>query len=100
MITLKNGSSHPEVSVISTMMSVEGLWKSGITGMCHVVELVARCKDPKVRIDLSSESALKDLGLLQGDGVPHDTVKDVVLSMAVGEGLDLTLGSPVQREAA
>jgi hypothetical protein len=96
MLVLKNGSSEPKVSVVSTMMSVKGLWEQGISGMCHVVELVERCHDPRACIDPSSEEALKGLALLQPDGRPHDTVKNVVLSAASGKGFEMTLESPVK----
>lgn len=96
MLVLKNGSSEPKVSVVSIMMSVKGLWEQGISGMCHVVELVERCHDPHARIDSSSEKALKVLALLQPNGHPSGTIKNVVLSAANGKGFEMKLGSPIK----
>ncbi len=95
MLQLKNGSEEPKSIVLATMVSTKGLWDSGITGMCHVVELVNRCHDSHCDIDRSSEERLKGLALLQEDGSVHSSVRAVMLSATTGKGFEMTFGSPI-----
>jgi hypothetical protein len=100
MIALNNGSTEPQPAVVATFMSLSGLWKEGIGGMCAVVDLVERCKNPQHPIDRVSEAKLKSLALIGPDGRIHQTVKNVTLSAAKGESFDMTLVSPVKPSEA
>lgn len=96
MVALNNGSVEPQPAVIATFMSLSGLWKGGISGMCAVIDLVDRCKNPQHRIDQESERTLKSLALLEHDGRIHETVRNIALSAAKGDGPDMVLISPIK----
>ncbi|MDB5265659.1 MAG: hypothetical protein JWM39_372 [Parcubacteria group bacterium] len=96
MLELKDSSSEPKPIVLAVMMSTQMLWESGITGMCHVVELVNRCHDSHCAIDSSSEERLKELELLQKDGSVHSSVRAIMLSAAIGKGVHMKFGSPLK----
>lgn len=100
MLALNNGSTEPQPAVVATFMSLSGLWKEGIGGMCAVIDLVDRCKNPQHRIDQRSERKLKELALIEPDGRIHQTVKNVALSAARGNGPDMTLVSPIKASDA
>lgn len=96
MLALKNGSSAPKPMVITTMRSITYLWEKGLTGMCVVIDLVDRCKNPNHKIPDGDMSQLKELKLIESDGHILEVVKDVVLSAAKGEGVHMTIVSPVK----
>ena len=63
----------------------------------HFYELVMKCRDENHQIFGNLiEPELKKLMLLQADGIPHRAIKEIVLSAVVGEGLEMTLQSPIQ----
>jgi hypothetical protein len=92
MVTLKNGAQEDANLVAVVMVSLRNLFKD-LPGMLEIVELYRLCQDsnykPKVSLD-----RLKRLNLLEENGQPHDSIKNVVLSAISGEGLGMTLGSP------
>lgn len=95
MTKLKNGSEEPTPLVATTMMTLESLM-SGLPGALMASDLVQICRDdPSYRKFGSNEAELQKLALLQGDGKPHQSVRNIVLSAFTGEGLGLTLTSPV-----
>lgn len=96
MVALNNGSTEPLVAVTAAFMSLSGLWKEGIGGMCAVIDLVDRCKNPQHRLDPQSEAKLKSLRLLESDGRIHGTIKNIALSAAKGDGAHMVLVSPVK----
>jgi hypothetical protein len=97
MVKLRNGSEEAEPLVVTTSMSLRQLWESGIGGVLVLSDLVQICRnDPAYRPFGDNEKVLKDRALLQADGKPHDSIRNVVLSHFDGEGLGLTLiGSPI-----
>lgn len=96
MTALKNGTTAPQSAVVSTIMSLNMLWKEGLMGMCAVIELVERCKNPQHSIDSVSEQTLRKLALIQSDGGIHEIIKNVALSAAEGEGHHMVLTSPIK----
>ncbi|HUD02610.1 MAG TPA: hypothetical protein VMR46_01130 [Candidatus Paceibacterota bacterium] len=96
MLALKNGSSVPKPAVIAIMMSVNSLWEEGLGGMCAVIDLVDRCKNPNHKIADDVMLQLKASRLIEPEGRIHEAVKDVVLSATEGEGVEMTIGSPVK----
>ena len=96
LVKLKNGSEEPENVVRATMISLEYLWRSGIPGMTQVYDLVQICRQsPDYKSFGSNEDTLKELCLLQDDGRPHQSVRNITLSAIEGEGLDMKLVSPI-----
>jgi hypothetical protein len=95
ILKLKNGSEEPEPLVVTTMMTLEHLM-SGFPGVLMASDLAQICReDPNYSKFGDNEEQLQRLALLQGDGKPHNSVRNIVLSAFVGEGLELRLVSPV-----
>jgi len=95
---LKNGTEEAAPLVTVTMVSIQHLWDSGLPGVLALSDLVQICRrDPKYQKFGSNEDTLKKLALLQSRGDVHDSIRNIVLSAFSGEGLELTLGSPVAK---
>ena len=94
ILKLKNGSEECEPVVKVTMLSIQQLMK-GLPGAIDAYELVEKCKDPSHKMFGDSEKHLIDVGLMEGPGRIHDSIKNIVLSSALGEGLELRFGDPV-----
>jgi hypothetical protein len=95
-VKLKNGTEEVAALVKVTMVSVKGLWNSGLPGLLMVSDLVQICRcDPSYRKFGTNEEELTKLGLLQSGGQVHDSIRNIVLSAFTGDKLDLVLGSPI-----
>jgi hypothetical protein len=88
---LKNGSEELDGLVGVTMMSVRRLTQ---THPIAFYELVMLCRDPKHKLFGNTGQALNDLSLVT-NGQVHDSIRNIVLSAIEGEGMDMTLVSPV-----
>lgn len=91
-VTLKNGSEIPEPLVTVTMVSLQDLIKSNPIAF---YELVMRCRDRDHRLFGNTGEVLKSFALVESNGEIHDAVRDIVLSATEGEGLEMSLGSPL-----
>jgi hypothetical protein len=80
------------------MSSLKRLFNTDIGGVTMFYDLVMICRDPGYKIDSTNLERLKQLSLLKPDGKPHNILKNVVLSAASGEGLDMELKSPLENE--
>ena len=77
------------------MLSLEGLAEQGLPGMLALYDLAEICKDSSYKPIRENYKKLQDLSLLQADGKPHDSIRNIVISAVQGEGLEMRLGSPV-----
>lgn len=95
-VQLKNGASEVEPVVVVTYNILRGLLDSGdIADIIALYELTMICRNPSHQIFADVHlDRLKDLSLLQANGQPHSSIRNVVLSAMSGEGMDLVLGSP------
>ena len=91
-ITLKNGSEVTEPQVIATMALLKILFKKNPRAFR---ELVMKCRDPEHKLVDNTGEVLSDRSLIQTDGRVHNSIRDIVLSATEGEGLEMTLGSPL-----
>ncbi len=98
MVRLNNGTQMAKPLVMSVMMSINGLEQQGLSGMLAVYELVEVCKDKDYKPSPDNMKKLQDLRLLEKSGKPHDSIRNVVLSAVQGEGIDMTIGSPVAKD--
>lgn len=96
-VTLKNGTIEDRGLVIATMMSIRGLMgSSGLEGLLLVADLVSICrKDPTYQPYGDNEKKLKELSLINSDGSVHESIRNIVLSAANGEGLEMSITSPL-----
>ena len=97
-VDLKNGSSEAGPLVAVTMLSLNAVLEGNgdaLNGMLAFYELVQKCKNPDHKIWSEAQSTLlMGLSLLDANGDVHNSIKNVVLSAAQGDGLELSLGSP------
>lgn len=92
-VILKNGAEEVLPVVTATMMSLDHLVQE------HPIafyELVMKCRDHKHRFFGNAAEILQDLHLVESNGSIHDSIRNVVLSAATGDGFDMSLGSPVR----
>lgn len=96
-IVLKNGATEATTlvaTVVATVMvSLESLMKSKPMAVYELNEL---CKDRNHKIFGNLGSDLIELALLQSDGQPHGSIKNIVLSAVEGEGLNMSIGNPIK----
>jgi hypothetical protein len=92
-VTLKNGSEEVQPLVTATMLSLRSLVQDK---PIVFYELVMKCRDRNHRFFGSSGQTLTDLGLVEADGGIHESIRNIVLSATEGEGLEMTLGSPIK----
>lgn len=95
LVTLKNGSQAflPMVSI--AMVSLHTLLEENPIAF---YELVMKCRDSSHRLFGNTNVVLGEFNLIKDDAIDA-TVRGVVLSAVQGDGLDMTLGSPVQNVA-
>jgi hypothetical protein len=91
-VKLKNGSEEVEALVKVTMISLGGLFEEK---PLVFYDLVMYCRDNSYEWFGHNQSICKELSLLLPDGSVHDSIKNIVLSAAVGSDLDMRLVSPV-----
>ena len=93
MVTLKNGTTEAASLIATVMMSLEALMNSKPMAVYELNEL---CKDSTHKVFGSLGADLTELALLEANGQPHGSIKNIVLSAVSGEGLEMTLDSPVK----
>jgi len=90
---LKNGSEELDGLVGVTMMSIRKLTE---THPIAFYELVMLARDPKHKLFGNTSQILSNLALVT-NGQVHDSIRNIVLSAVEGSGMDMTLGSPVEK---
>lgn len=93
MVVLKNGATEALSLVSVTMMSINQLLASKPLAFYEMVEV---CRDKNHKIFGTLGNDLVELALLQLDGQPHGSIKNIVLSAVEGEGLDMTVSNPTK----
>lgn len=97
-LKLKNGSEEAKPLVIVVMVSLNTLLDKGFPGMLTAYDLVQICQGRDYKPSGNNLQMLKDLQLLQPDGQPHSSVRNIILSAVEGEGLGMSFGSPLAQE--
>lgn len=93
-VKLKNGSKEAEPLVTTVMMSLQKMQES-MKGVTLFYDLVMRCRDANSTMWDSQLKELKQWALLQEDGQPHTSVRNIIESAVVGEELQMQLQNPV-----
>lgn len=94
-VTLKNGAAEFKPLVTVTMSSLRSLLQDK---PIVFYELVMKSRDPNHKFFGRSGNDLKVLSLVQADERIHDSIRNIVLSSAEGEGLEMVLTSPILQE--
>ena len=92
MITLRTGKTAPEPVVATTMLSLQHLCKKDPVSFYELVEL---CRDYSHQLWPGTEEQLIALSLIQPDCKVHSCVKDIVLAAVEGNGMNMSLRSPL-----
>lgn len=92
-VTLKNGGEEADILVAATMMSLRSLIDEAPIAF---YELVMKCRDRNHRLFGNTGQVLQRCSLIQSDESIHNSIRNIVLSAAVGEGLQMSLGSPIK----
>jgi len=94
IVTLKNGATEADVTVFAAMASLDSLMKKNPMAL---YELTQKCRDENHKVfNEHLELVLKDGCLMEQDGKIHESIKNIVLSAVVGDGLDMILDSPIK----
>ncbi len=92
-VVLKNGATEAVFLVNFTMMSINKLLSSNPMAFYELVEV---CRDKKHKIFGTLGDDLIGLALLQSDGQPYGSIKNIVLSAVTDEGMDMTFEDPTE----
>lgn len=95
VLKLRNGAEEAEPLVKVTMLSLQRLFQEKPIVAYELREL---CKNPQHQLFGNAGNDLKALNLVQEDGRIHDSIRNIVLSAFEGEGLGMTMISPVATE--
>lgn len=102
MVQLRNGSEETESIVRVVTAGLQNILKNTM-GALAFHDLVVLCRDPE-REETSSTrmtiDELKENGLVQVDGTVNQSIRNVVLSSAEGEGLEMQFVSPIAEDPA
>jgi hypothetical protein len=91
-VILKNGAEEAKPLVVMTMISLEKIMKERHLAL---YDLVMRCRDRTYQFFSDNEEYLKSLNLVDRDGSIHGSIRNIVLSAAEGDGLDMVIRSPI-----
>jgi hypothetical protein len=94
MIKLKNGATIPHPHYTATWVSINSLMNKNPIAF---YELVMICRDPTHQLFGNTTIKLQELALLDESGQPHSSTRDLVLSSVRGEGLEMSLSSPIEK---
>jgi len=94
LIRLKNGSEEADVLVYSAMGSLKVLADDQPNAL---YELVMKCRDNNHVFFGDTGNILKERHLIEPDGRVHDSLRNIVLSAVVGDGLEMCLQSPLEK---
>ncbi len=95
MVKLKTGEELPVTVVAAIMSSLNTLMDGDVKDLVSFGELVAVCRNPKHQLSDEYRAYLASRGLIEDNGQPNETTRQVVRAAVEGEGLDILLGSPV-----
>lgn len=92
VIKLKNGMEEVKSLVTIVAMHINSLLERNPIAL---YELVLKCRDRDHQFFGHTADDLKDLELLQSDNSVHSSIRNIILSSTVGDGIDMTFVSPV-----
>lgn len=96
MLKLKNGAEEAEPLVLTTMMILRKLLADK---PMVFFDLVLKCRNSSYTMGGSAAAQLQEAALIDHDESIHSSIKNIVLSAAVGSGLAMTIENPVEAKA-
>jgi len=94
-VELKNGAIEVRSIVVTVYFLLEDLLQT-TRGAIAFHDLVSLCRDSKYHLQDGQKEYLIESGLLQQNGTVHSSIKNIVLSAVLGEGLNMELVLPVK----
>lgn len=95
-VKLRTGAEVPVVFVTVLSLSIDRLTATAPFAVIDLVELARTGTRPEFE---PSAQRLRDLHITEQDGSLHQLVRDVVLAMFDGDGLDVRRVDPIDRAA-
>lgn len=95
LVKLRNGTTEVKPLVSIVMHSIRQLLNDGKALV--VYDLAMICRDSSYKPFGQAGTVLKNLKLVEESGGKyhvHESIKNIVLSSATGEGLDMQFGNP------
>lgn len=92
-VILKNGTEEVATLVALTTSILLSLLEER---PLILYDLVMKCRDRDYQFFGNNEEHLKSLKLIDRDGSIHGSIRNIVLSAAKGDGLDLIIKSPIR----
>jgi hypothetical protein len=93
LVELKDGSTVPEPTVHTTLMSLRVVRDKHPLALFQAVQIARNAG----HVPLGSlGDVLSGYGLTDADGVMHDDIRHIILSAATGDALNLALTNPVK----
>ena len=92
-VTLKNGSREAKSLVAITMTFLRSLMNDD---PIVFYDFVMRCRDFNYQMFVPTEDKLKNLSLLEHNGKPHNSIKNIVVSAVSSNGLSMKIGNPTK----
>lgn len=93
-VILKNGAEEAKPLVAVTMLSLNLLMDERPLAL---YDLVMKCRDKNYRFFGDNGEYLRSLKLVDRDNSIHNSIRNVVLSAAEGDDLDMVIKSPVRK---
>lgn len=93
LVKLKNGAEESDKAVAVITISLEHLFT---TMPVLAYDLVMKCRDADYRLFGNTAVLLHERGLMDTSGHVHETIRNVVLSAVIGDGVEMTLTNPVK----
>lgn len=92
-VILRNGAEEVKPLVAIVMSLLEHVANERPFAL---YDLVMRCRDLSYQFFGDNEEYLRELKLVDQNGIIHDSDRNVILSAVGGEGMDMVLRSPIQ----
>lgn len=95
VLKLKNGTEEVKPLVALVYHRLTQLIDDPKGGAIVWYELVMKCRDKNHEFFGNTGDKLKDFQLVEPDGSVNGSIRNVVLSSAEGDGLDMSLVNPI-----
>lgn len=98
VVTLRNGAQEAKPLVAIIWAGIRKLLDDPMGGGIVMYELVMKCRDSNHQFFGNTGDRLKALRLVELNGAVHNSIRNIVLSSAEGEGLQMSFRCPVADE--
>jgi hypothetical protein len=96
IVTLKNGTQYARRTMNTVMHHIRQMQTEIPNGALLLNDLVTKCRDADYEYYPGCQWKLSELDLLDSDGQVKPSVRDIVLSAVIGEGMDIGFASPIR----